>query len=190
MSEIIAPLEATNASVIRGAQGMESVKATGKYVAQCFDVHGNLKWEDEFDNLVTTQGKNHLLDTYLGGSSYTAKVFLGIISTGSYSAVAAGDTANSHTGWTEFTSYSQTTRRPPTFSASSSGSKATSTAAVFSVNGSDTVKGTFLMANTGTGSAATKGGYSGSLYSAGLFTGGDKTVSSGDIINVTYTASA
>lgn len=190
MSEIITPLEATEASVIRGAKEVESVNVTGKYVAQCFDVHGNLKWQDEFDNLVTTQGKNHLLDTYLAGSSYTAKVFLGLISTSGYSAVAAGDTANSHTGWTEFTSYSQTTRRPPSFSSASSGSKATSTAAVFSVTGSDTVKGTFLMANTGTGSAATKGGFSGALYSAGLFTGGDKTVASGDIINVTYTASA
>jgi hypothetical protein len=190
MSELIIPNEIAEASIIRGAKEMESVNATGIYVAQCFDVHGNLKWEDKFDNLVTTQGKNHLLDTYLGGSSYTAKVFLGLISTSGYTAVAAGDTANSHTGWTEFTSYSQTTRRPPSFSASSSGSKATSTAAVFSVSGSDTVKGTFLVANNGTGSAATKGGFSGILYSAGLFTGGDKTVSSGDIINVTYTASA
>ena len=72
----------------------------------------------------------------------------------------------------------------------SSGSKATSTAAVFSITSANTVKGTFLVANTGTGGAATKGGYSGVLYSAGLFTGGDKTIASGDIVNVTYTASA
>jgi hypothetical protein len=46
------------------------------------------------------------------------------------------------------------------------------------------------MANTGTGLAAAKGGYSGSLYSAGLFTGGDKTIANGDVVNITYTASA
>lgn len=190
MTEIIKTIEATNASVVRGAKEVESVNATGKYVAQCFDVHGNLKWEEEFDNLVTTQGKNHLLDTYLAGSAYTGKVFLGLISSTGYSAVAAGDTANSHTGWTEFSGYSQTKRVPPSFSSASSGSKATSTAAVFSITSANTVKGTFLVANTGTGGAATKGGYSGVLYSAGLFTGGDKTVASGDIVNVTYTASA
>jgi hypothetical protein len=190
MTEIITPKEATDASVIRGAKEVESVNATGKYVAQCFDVHGNLKWEEEFDNLVTTQGKNHLLDTYLAGSAYTGKVFLGLISSTGYSAVAAGDTANSHTGWTEFTGYSQTTRRPPSFAAASSGSKATATAAVFSITSANTVKGTFLVANTGTGLAAAKGGFSGSLYSAGLFTGGDKTIGNGDIVNVTYTASA
>lgn len=190
MSEVIKPTTFADATVIRGAQHMEEVNVTGKYVAQCFDVHGNLKWEESFDNLVTTQGKNHLLDTYLAGSSYSAKVFLGLISSTGYTAVAAGDTANSHTGWAEFSGYSQTTRRPPSFSSASSGSKATSTAAVFSISSANTVKGTFLVANSGTGSAATKGGYSGILYSAGLFTGGDKTVSSGDIINVTYTASA
>jgi len=190
MTEFIKSTTHADATVVRGASNMEEVNVTGKYVAQCFDIHGNLKWEEEFTNLVTTQGKNHLLDTYLGGSTYTAKVFLGLISSTSYSAVAAGDTANSHTGWTEFSGYSQTTRRPPSFAAASSGSKATATAAVFSITSANTIKGTFLMANTGTGLAAAKGGFSGSLYSAGLFTGGDKTVGNGDVVNVTYTASA
>lgn len=190
MSEIITPTEAVDASVTRGAKEVESVNVTGKYVAQCFDANGNLKWEEEYDNLVTTQGKNHLLDTYLSGSAYTAKVFLGLISSTGYSAVAAGDTANSHTGWTEFSGYSQTTRRPPSFASASSGSKATAASVTFSITSANTVKGTFLMANNGTGSAATKGGFSGRLYSAGLFTGGDKTVGNGDIVSITYTASA
>jgi hypothetical protein len=190
MSETITPTEAINASVIRGAKEVESVNVTGRYVAQCFDINGNLKWEEEYDNLVTTQGKNHLLDTYLGGSAYTAKVFLGLISSTGYSAVAVGDTANSHAGWVEFNGYSQSTRRPPSFSAASSGSKATSVAATFSITSANTVKGTFLMANNGVGSAATKGGFSGRLYSAGLFSGGDKTVGNGDVVSITYTASA
>jgi len=190
MTESIKSTTHADATVVRGASNMEEVNVTGKYVAQCFDAHGNLKWEEEFSNLVTTQGKNHLLDTYLAGSAYTGKVFLGLISSTGYTAVAAGDTANSHTGWTEFTGYSQTTRRPPSFAAASSGSKATATAAVFSITSANTIKGTFLVANTGTGLAAAKSGFSGSLYSAGLFSGGDKTVGNGDIVNVTYTASA
>jgi hypothetical protein len=190
MTEVINSSTFADATVIRGAGNMEEVNVSGKYVAQCFDVHGNLKWEEEFSNLVTTQGKNHLLNTYLSGSGYTAKVFLGLISATGYTAVAAGDTANSHTGWTEFSGYSQVARVAPVFGSASSGSKATSSAAVFSINSANTIKGTFLMANTGTGSAATKGGFSGSLYSAGLFTGGDKTIASGDVVNITYTASA
>ena len=196
MTEAINSSTIADATVTRGAGNMEEVKLTGKYVAQCFDVNGNLKWEEKFDNLVTTQGKNHLLNTYLASNTYSAvaggKVFLGIISATGYTAVAAGDTANSHTGWTEFTGYSQVSRVPPSFSAASSGSKATSSAAVFSINASDTIKGTFLMANNNTGSAgaAKKGGFSGVLYSAGLFTGGDKTIASGDVVNITYTASA
>lgn len=196
MSEAINSTTHADATVVRGAGNMEEVNVSGKYVAQCFDVHGNLKWEEKFDNLVTTQGKNHLLNTYLASNTYSAvaggKVFLGLISATGYTAVAAGDTANSHTGWTEFSGYSQVSRVPPVFAAASSGSKATSSAAVFSINSANTIKGTFLMANnnTGTGGASKKGGYSGVLYSAGLFTGGDKTIASGDVVNVTYTASA
>ena len=117
-------------------------------------------------------------------------MFLGIISATGYTAVAATDTANSHTGWVEFAGYSQANRVKPTFSAASSGSKSTSSAAVFSITSANTIKGTFLMANNNAGSSATKGGYSGILYSAGLFTGGDKTIASGDVVNITYTASA
>ena len=184
MTEIITPKEAIDASVIRGAKEVESVNATGKYVAQCFDVHGNLKWEEHYDNLVTTQGKNDLLDKYLAGSSYNATWYLGLISSTGYSAVAAGDTANTHSGWNEFSGYSQSTRVAPSFAAASSGSKATASAAVFSITSANTVKGTFLISNS------TKGGFSGILYSAGLFTGGDKTIANGDVVNVTYTASA
>jgi hypothetical protein len=184
MTEVIKSTTHADATVVRGASNMEEVNVTGKYVAQCFDVHGNLKWEEEFSNLVTTQGKNDLLDKYLGGSSYNAAWYLGLISSTGYSAVAAGDTANTHTGWNEFAGYSQSTRVAPVFNAASSGSKATTSAAVFSITSANTVKGTFLISNS------TKGGFSGILYSAGLFTGGDKTIANGDVVNVTYTASA
>jgi hypothetical protein len=184
MAEAIKSTTHADATVVRGASNMEEVNVTGKYVAQCFDVHGNLKWEEEFSNLVTTQGKNDLLNKYLAGSSYTATWYLGLISSTGYTAVAAGDTANSHTGWTEFSGYSQSTRVAPVFNSASSGSKSTTSAAVYSVTSANTIKGTFLISNS------TKGGYSGILYSAGLFTGGDKTIGNGDVVNVTYTASA
>ncbi len=78
-----------------------------------------------------------------------------------------------------------TSARPQiAFSAASSGSKATSSAVSFSINATATVGGAFVANNS------TKGGTAGTLYSAGAFTVGDKIVTSGDTINVTYTASA
>jgi hypothetical protein len=97
--------------------------------------------------------------------------------------VAAGDTSASHAGWTESTAYSNGTRPAPSWGAAAAGSKA-STATAYNINGTDTIKGAFLITNS------TKGGSTGVLYSAGLFSGGDRAVVNGDTLNVTYTASA
>lgn len=143
------------------------------------------KWSDKFDNLVTTVGKNNLLDNHLSGSGYTASWYLGLISSTSYTSGAAiGDTSASHTGWTEDQAYSQANRPTATFSAAAAGSKALTAALAFSINGTTTIKGCFLISNS------TKGGTTGTLYSAGLFSGGDKAVGNGDTLNVSYTASA
>lgn len=154
------------------------------YAIECVDARGRVKWREEFWNTVVTVGKNDLLDKYFAGSTYTAAWYLGLISNSGYSAIAAGDTMASHAGWTESTAYSNANRVTLAFSAASGGSKATSSAASFNVNGTDTIKGAFVTSNN------TKGGTTGILYSAGLFTGGDRPVANGDTLNCSLTVSA
>lgn len=142
-----------------------------------------IKWRDGYKNTVVTVGKNHILDTEFAGSSYTAAWYLGLISSSSYSAIAAGDTMSSHSGWTESTAYSNSTRGSLSWSSASAGSKATSSAVSFTANATDTVKGGFVT------TVSTKSGTTGTLYSAGLFTGGDQPIVSGNSLSVSVTMS-
>ena len=161
----------------------EPLQIGGVYHVRCFDRNGKLKWEDEINNLVTTEGKDEALDQFLNGSGYTAAFYLGLISATGYGAgPAVGDTMASHAGWTEEQNYDEAARLTPSWNASSAGSKAAN-ALSFSINASVTAKGAFLTTN------ATKGGTTGILYSAGLFTGGDKALVNGETLQVTYTAS-
>lgn len=182
-SEAVAAAASSAASFVPGKKVREVMKVAGWFDVEYVNPDGTVGWRFSFPNLVTTVGKNFLLDNGLAGSSYTAAFYLGLISSSGYSGVAPGDTMSSHAGWTESTVYSNSTRVAVSWNAASSGSKA-STTCTFNINGSDTVKGAFLT----TGSA--KSGTSGTLYSAGLFTGGDQAVTSGGTLNVTYTASA
>jgi len=192
--ERINPGDSTDITVTRGAGSVESVDAHGTYTAFCYDSAGNIKWEDEFRNTVMTVGKNHLLDTHFKTSNVTAFTttwYMGLIAANGYSAIAAADTMASHAGWKESGAqgarapgYSQATRRQITFAAASTSSKATSNAVVFSISVSGTVKGAFIV------NQSTKAGTTGTLYSAGLFSVGDKVVTNGDSLRITYTASA
>ena len=47
------------------------------YALECRDADGNLRWADEFDNLVTTAGKTDLVNKYFKGAAYTAAWYLG-----------------------------------------------------------------------------------------------------------------
>ncbi len=180
------------ASLIRNSGHVEEAKATGIFSVECRDKNGKLKWRDTFKNTVVTAGKNAALDAFLAGSSYTVTgPYMGLISSTSYSAIAAGDTMSSHSGWLEAGNANAPTysgsRKTAAWSAASSGSKALSAALSFAITGTGTVKGCFLV--FGSGASATIDNTSGTLYSAGLFTGGDRAVINTDTLNVSYTAS-
>ena len=181
------------AALIANASADERCNAHGVYHAVLLDPDGNVKWEDYFLNVVTTVGKNLALDTYLAGAAYTVTgPFLGLISSVSYTTgPVAGDTMASHGGWTEAgnanaPAYSGT-RKTAVWSAAAAGAKSLSAALSFVFTSGGTVKGAFLA--FGAGAVNTIDSAAGTLYSAGLFSGGDKIVSTADQLNVSYTAS-
>lgn len=180
-SEIAKATDVQAASLIAGAGSSENLSVSGAYTVECFDAEGNLKWSEQIKNLVVTVGKNSMLDEFFTGSNYSAAWYLGLVNGASSPTYNAADTMSSHSGWSEFTSYSNATRPAPTWTAASSGSKATN-ATSFNINGSGTVAGAFMTTND------TISGTTGTLYSAGNFSGGSRTVASGDTLNVTYTA--
>jgi hypothetical protein len=152
-----------------------------KFVAECRDPNGDLKWREDFRNLVTTVGGNDLLTQYLKGSAYTAAWYLGLVSNTGFTAFAAGDTSASHGGWTESVAYSNANRVTLAFGTASAKALAAS-GAVFNINATDTIHGAFVIANN------TKSGTTGILYSAGAFAS-DRAVLSGDTLTVTPTLS-
>jgi hypothetical protein len=174
----------------------EGMGVDGHYVVECRDAAGKLKWEEEFPNLVVAVGKELMLNTLLrtSGTYTTVGPFLGLINNST--TFAAADTMTSKT-WTELTTYTvggSAVRGTAVFAvATSSGTTpsnvTTSTAAAitYTMTGSATVYGCFLV--TGTGAVSTISSTAGVLYSEGNFSTA-KTVTSGDTVTVTYSTTA
>jgi hypothetical protein len=178
--------------------GTETVGIEGVYHVVCRDAEGNVKWEDQFPNLVNAIGKELMLDTLLSGTSYTTVgPFLGLIS-GASPTFAAADTMTSHGGWTEFINYTvggSAVRGTAVFtSATSTGTtpaNVTTKAAAaitYTITGAGgTVGGCFLV--TGSGASSTLSNTGGTLYSAGAFATA-KITTAGDTVSVTYSTTA
>ena len=180
--------DVVTSSLIAGGFAADSASAKGVYKIQCHDAQGNLKWEDEAPNLVVNVGLQDMNAKYFTGSAYTAAWYIGIYGSGATNSPAAGDTMSSHAGWTEVVAYSQATRPACTFGTPTTAnpSVATNSAspATFSINATTTVGGAFLTSNN------TVGGTTGTLYSAADFSApGDRAVTNGDTLSVTYTLS-
>ena len=188
--ELKAKITDTTASgLITSPQSTEGLKATGKFLIECYDKDGKLKWTDESKNLVVNVGLQYMAGTSLDGS--TARItswYLGLYGAASSNNPAAGDTMSSHAGWTEVTDYTEATRPAATFVAATTANPSVVTnsasKAQFTMNATVTVGGAFLTSNN------TKGGTSGTLFSAKDFSSpGDRNVVSGDVVLVTYTFS-
>lgn len=177
------PVERERARYVELRELISALDRTGRFPILLREAREDLrhvplevKWRDQFHNLVVTQGRDDILDIMFDAATQITSWFLGLKGTGS---AAAGDTLASHGGWSEVNPYSG--NRPGiTFGEPSSGSLSASSAVSYSITGSATVAGAFICSvNTGT---------SGRLYSAGDFAS-PRSVANGDTLNVTPTVS-
>ena len=168
-----------------GSNSMLGSEHQHVFQVDAFDPEGNHKWTDYIYNTVVNEGLNDILEKYYKGSSYTAAHYVGLAD--SSPTFGADDTLGaSGNSWSEVTAYDESTR--PSFSpgtvasqsVDNSGSKAS-----FSINSdSTTIGGAFLATDD------TVGGTTGILVGGGAFSGGDKTLGSGDSLSVQVTANA
>lgn len=169
---------------------VETQKAAfgGVFTVECRDAEGNLKWSEEFPNLVVNEGLQYINTQFFTGVTYTATWYMGLVTgPGAGNTYAAGDTMASHAGWTEAVGYVQSARPTMSFGVATTADPSvisTSVPVAFTMNATANIAGAFVTTNN------TKSGTTGTLFSVGNFTVGDRPVVFGDTVNVTYTFSA
>lgn len=188
--EYSAAKDQVSAGLITNPTAGDMVGAGGVYTVTCVGADGVEKWSDTFHNLVMNGGLANMNSVYFVSGSQSVTWYLGLVTgPGSGTTYSATDTLASHGttgsgGWTENTDYSGN-RKAVTFGAATTANPSVVTNSAspssFVMTGTATIAGAFLC-NVATGT-------SGVLFSAGDFTGGDKSVASGDTLNVTYTFS-
>ena len=166
-------------SMSGGAADIE--RAAGVYHLECLAPDGSLRWAEDVCNVVTTQGKNFVLDNALAGSGYTAAWLLSLFTAGT--PVATATYASPVV--TEVTSSVLASRPAMTWVAASGGGKS-SNAVTCSIVGSATITGVMVVKGSATiGDTATA---SAVLLSEGTLAT-SRAVLSGDTLNVTYSLS-
>jgi hypothetical protein len=186
--EKIKATDTVSSGLTCNTKAAESAQATGIYHVECRDKDGNLKWTAESKNLVVNAGLQYMAGTALTSVTQITTWYLGLYGSGATNSPAAGNTMASHSSWTEVTAYSNANRVTATFATATTASPSvvtnTASPAVFNINGTTTVGGAFLTSEN------TKGGATGTLFSAADFgSPGDRSVVSGDTLSVTYTFS-
>jgi hypothetical protein len=160
----------------------ESIGLKGKFQLQHIRNNEVINTID-FNNGITNAGKNKILDVMFNSGTQITAWYIGLIDTSSYSALASNDTISSHSGWIEFTGYSDTTRRQWVSDNAISQSTKNTTPATFNINTTGSITGIFV------NSDSAKSGTSGTLWSTATFDS-SITVTSGDQIKIIYTVFA
>jgi hypothetical protein len=167
---------------LRRNQVSDLFNPRGRYIVEHFR-NGRKIGQYEMPNGITNVGKNHILGVEFHADTQITTWYFGLIDLDSFTALAAGDTAASHTGWVEFTDYSEANRQTWVPGAPSGQAITNGTPATFTISATGTVKGIFVISNN------TISGTTGTLWATALFSA-DVPVSAADELKITYTVSA
>lgn len=142
---------------------------------------------DVWENLITNQGLDNILDVHLSAATQITTWYLLLIN-GASPTIAAANTYASHAGWSENTSYDEANR--PTWTEAGVSSQAitnSASPATFTISAnSQTIGGAALVSNNTKGDTAAAGA---KLYAAGAFTSA-KALDDNETLDVTATFTA
>jgi len=175
--------EQISGDVVRKTGFVEGLSSGGVFTVTCIDKDGHEKWVNIAPNLVVNTGLQSMNTQFFTGSAYTAAWYIGLVNgTSASTTFSGGDTLATHAGWEENTDYVGN-RKAASFSAATladpSNINNASSAASFTMNATANIAGAFLT-NVASGT-------SGVLFSAADFQApGDRSVVSGDVLNITY----
>jgi hypothetical protein len=176
--------DAVSAGLICAPKANENATALGRFSIECYDKDGKLKWTESNHNLVVNVGLQYMAGVALTSTTQITTWYVGLYGAGASNTPAATDTLAIHAGWTEVTPYAGS-RPAITFVAATNANPSVvtnSSPVSFTINATQTVGGAFL--------CSVASGTSGTLFSAADFSApGDRSVVSGDTLNVTYTMS-
>lgn len=184
--ELAKSTDTVTAGMIAGTRPVAKARAGGVYRVECVGADGKVKWVEEAHNLVVNQGLQNMNTVYFNSGTQTTTWYIGLVTgPGSGTTFAATDTLASK-AWTEFTNYTGN-RKTATFGTATTADPSvinnSASPASFSITGAGGVVAGAFLASVATGTAGT-------LFSASDFQSpGDRTVVSGDTLNVTYTFS-
>ena len=147
----------------------------------------------EYDNQITNEGKNKLLNVMFHGVTAIGTWYIGLVPGAVTPTLAPGDTyaqIGGSNGWAEFTAYDESTRQEWPEDAAASQSITNSTPLVFNINGSGSVYGPFVVGGGTAPSTKNDAAGGGTLWLAVHFNSGTIPVSASDQLKVTYTVNS
>jgi len=162
----------------------ENVHFGGRFILECYDPEGKLKWVNISKNGITTQGLNHILNTEFNLGSVVSTWYCGLVSTNT--AFVSTMTYAAPT-FTESSNYSEANR--PTYTEASSAAALitnSSNKAAFTMSASTSIFGAALFSANVKADTATTGGI---LFCYSLLST-SRDVLINDVINLTYQVGA